>query len=72
MHCYVGVSRSATIVLAYLMRLKELTYERALQFLKTKRPDVMPNVGFIQKLLELEELVAKKQPPQGKKGRNKK
>jgi hypothetical protein len=54
------------------MRLKELTYERALQFLKTKRPDVMPNVGFIQKLLELEELVAKKQPPQGKKGRNKK
>jgi protein-tyrosine phosphatase len=38
-------------MIAYLMKFKKLSYEKGLQMLKTKRPDVMPNVGFIQQLL---------------------
>ena len=47
-----GVSRSATITIAYLMRHKKLTYEKGLQVLKAKRPDVMPNVGFMLQLID--------------------
>ena len=56
-HCFVGVSRSATISIAYLMRLKRMTYEKTLKLVKSKRPDVMPNVGFIQQLIDYEDTV---------------
>lgn len=49
-HCHAGVSRSATIVLSYLMRKKGLRLEDALKFVKSKRPCVNPNTGFLQQL----------------------
>ncbi|XP_053695320.1 dual specificity protein phosphatase MPK-4 [Sabethes cyaneus] len=49
-HCYFGVSRSATIVIAYLMEKYKLTYEVALHRVKSKRRFVMPNPGFINQL----------------------
>jgi protein-tyrosine phosphatase len=45
-HCYAGVSRSATIVIAYLMQEKRLTFMDALNYLRRKRPIVCPNFGF--------------------------
>lgn len=44
-HCAKGISRSACILLAYLMYRKSLRLEDALAFLNHKRP-VYPNVGF--------------------------
>ncbi|KAG2179697.1 hypothetical protein INT44_006545, partial [Umbelopsis vinacea] len=49
-HCVAGVSRSATIVTAYLMRLNNMRYKEALAKLKRVRPFVTPNQGFIDQL----------------------
>lgn len=49
-HCVAGVSRSATIITAYLMRLKGLRYKAALAMLKRVRPFVTPNDGFLEQL----------------------
>lgn len=47
---YFGVSRSATIVIAYIMNKYKLSYDAALQRVKSKRRFVMPNPGFINQL----------------------
>ncbi|GFG38883.1 hypothetical protein Cfor_02190 [Coptotermes formosanus] len=49
-HCYFGVSRSATVVVAYIMKKYELSFEDALERLKSKRRFVGPNPGFISQL----------------------
>ncbi|XP_053670405.1 dual specificity protein phosphatase MPK-4 [Anopheles nili] len=49
-HCYFGVSRSATMVIAYLMQKYRLGYEAAFQRVKAKRRFVMPNPGFVNQL----------------------
>lgn len=49
-HCFAGVSRSATLVAAYLCNTKGYNYDQALTYLKTKRPIVDPSFGFIAKL----------------------
>ena len=48
-HCAAGVSRSATIVIAYIMWDKKLSYEDALNFVESKR-NVNPNPGFVEQL----------------------
>lgn len=53
-HCYAGVSRSASIVIAYLMKHSIPTYNEALKYLKTIRPSVHPNDNFLKELLEYE------------------
>lgn len=55
-HCAAGRSRSATIVIAYLlMRLRDPlpTLEAAIRFVKSRR-EIHPNVGFIRQLMQLE------------------
>lgn len=49
-HCAQGISRSATIILAYLIKHSHMKPEDALVFLKSKRSCVEPNVGFMQQL----------------------
>lgn len=49
-HCYFGVSRSATIVIAYIMDKYKLGYEAALHRVKSRRRFVMPNPGFVTQL----------------------
>lgn len=53
-HCNAGVSRSAAIVIAYLMKKEKLSYLQALDILKQARPCVKPNDGFIRQLKLLE------------------
>jgi protein-tyrosine phosphatase len=50
----IGVSRSATVIIAYLMNKWTMTLEEALRHLITVRPIVNPNKGFIIQLLEYE------------------
>ncbi|XP_052867737.1 dual specificity protein phosphatase MPK-4 [Anopheles cruzii] len=49
-HCYFGVSRSATVVIAYLMEKYRLGYDAAFQRVRAKRRFVMPNPGFVNQL----------------------
>lgn len=53
-HCNQGVSRSASIIIGYLIQKKVFaTYQQAYEFVKQKRPKIMPNNGFIKQLNEL-------------------
>lgn len=49
-HCHAGVSRSATIVIYYLMRKYGLNFDQALGTLKTKRWIVNPNPWYAENL----------------------
>lgn len=53
-HCVQGISRSATVVVAYLMWHKRISLNRALEHVKRCRPVVNPNPGFRALLAELE------------------
>lgn len=56
-HCQMGISRSASCVIAYFI--KELGYNvfTAFQFIKRRRNIVCPNFGFIQQLCVYEKSV---------------
>ena len=45
-----GVSRSATIVLAYLMTIGDYDLDKALQIVKGARGYIQPNPGFMSQL----------------------
>jgi len=45
-HCHMGVSRSATVVIAYLMKYFHMTHREAYNFVKKKRSVINPNEGF--------------------------
>jgi len=55
-HCQRGVSRSATIIMAYLIKHKSITFEEARDFVCERRIVADPNFGFIAqlKLFEME------------------
>ncbi|OCH89205.1 hypothetical protein OBBRIDRAFT_732976 [Obba rivulosa] len=49
-HCQAGMSRSATIVAAYLMYSQNLDVDGALEMIKKVRPRIQPNDGFLRQL----------------------
>lgn len=49
-HCQAGMSRSVTIVAAYLMYTRHLTPEAALELIRKSRPNIDPNPGFLVQL----------------------
>lgn len=49
-HCAAGISRSATIVLSYLMKVRQSNFDNELEFLRSVRPVVDPNPGFVKQL----------------------
>jgi dual specificity phosphatase 12 len=49
-HCMAGISRSATIIAAYLMYSLKLDPESAVDMIKTVRPIIEPNEGFMEQL----------------------
>lgn len=49
-HCAAGISRSATLVCAYLIWEFGLNPKKALEYLRRCRPQVNPNDGFLHKL----------------------
>lgn len=53
-HCHAGVSRSATICIAYLMYYKHLTMDQAYDYLKARRHIINPNWNFMTQLQEYE------------------
>ena len=53
-HCAAGVSRSATICIAYLMKYHGLFFEGAYMAVKGARKIICPNTGFLRQLVEYE------------------
>lgn len=51
-HCHAGVSRSATIVVAYLIKFKGWTAFEALSYVRSRRERAKPNASFWNQLLD--------------------
>ncbi|CUE98083.1 dual specificity protein phosphatase, putative, partial [Bodo saltans] len=49
-HCKAGVSRSAAIVIAYMMKKYHISRAHALQYVQDARPVASPNHGFVAQL----------------------
>lgn len=49
-HCQMGVSRSSTIIIAYLMFKNKWRYDDAIEYAKKRRPCVCPNQHFTEQL----------------------
>lgn len=63
-HCAAGVSRSASLTVAYVMKQMELPYDQALDFVMRRRW-ISPNQGFVIQLKQYEARLgynAKKKP----------
>ncbi|XP_012160168.1 dual specificity phosphatase DUPD1 isoform X3 [Ceratitis capitata] len=52
-HCLVGMSRSATCVLAYLMICRKMSAADAIRKVRMRR-EIRPNEGFLQQLADLD------------------
>ena len=59
-HCAAGISRSASMVMAYLMIGKKMSLDNALNLVRKKRCIVSPNPGFISQLKKLDTMLQKK------------
>ncbi|XP_043990317.1 dual specificity protein phosphatase 22-B isoform X1 [Gambusia affinis] len=58
-HCLAGVSRSVTLVIAYIMTMTGLGWQDVLNAVRVVRPCANPNLGFQKQLQEFEDTKAK-------------
>ena len=49
-HCQAGVSRSSTIIIAYLMKMQNMKFEDAYKYTLARREIIEPNNGFVKQL----------------------
>jgi len=56
-HCFAGMSRSVTVVSAYLMLKQQIFAVPALKFVKNKRSVANPNAGFIVQLIKYQNVI---------------
>lgn len=49
-HCNAGISRSPTIIVAYVMKYLRISFEDAFNLVKKARLTINPNIGFISQL----------------------
>eukprot|EP00262_Sarcandra_glabra_P003764 TRINITY_DN1454_c0_g1_i1.p1 TRINITY_DN1454_c0_g1~~TRINITY_DN1454_c0_g1_i1.p1 ORF type:complete len:367 (-),score=39.54 TRINITY_DN1454_c0_g1_i1:507-1607(-) len=55
-HCFAGVSRSAAVITAYLMKTEQLSQEDALESVRKRCEFVCPNDGFLDQLKMFEDM----------------
>jgi protein-tyrosine phosphatase len=56
-HCWAGVSRSASIVIAYFMWKQKLNFIESKKLVERGRECINPNEGFIKQLMEFEKFL---------------
>eukprot|EP00347_Sterkiella_histriomuscorum_P013896 403362943 len=56
-HCFAGVSRSSSCVIAYLMSEHDMSYWDSLYFVRKQRSVVCPNLGFAKQLQKYETIL---------------
>jgi len=56
-HCNQGRSRSASIILSYLIKYESMTLKQAWNHVKDRRRIIMPNSGFWKQLIQYETLL---------------
>lgn len=62
-HCKQGVSRSASLVIGYIMQHERMRLNDAYAFVKNKSPNVTPNLGLVYQLLEYEKFLFNSDEP---------
>lgn len=50
-HCQAGISRSATIIIVYLINFLTIGAKEALDMVEKKRWQIFPNNGFLEQLV---------------------
>ncbi|CAG8572855.1 5527_t:CDS:1 [Paraglomus occultum] len=53
-HCQCGVSRSASLVIAYVMKTNRMTLNQAYEFVKDRSPYISPNMSLVYQLVDFE------------------
>ncbi|KAJ6216065.1 hypothetical protein RDWZM_010565 [Blomia tropicalis] len=53
-HCISGISRSSTLVIAFLMKHRNMSLKDAFDLTRSKRWFIRPNIGFFKQLVEYE------------------
>ena len=59
-HCRCGISRSTTLVAAYLLSYRNMKCEEACDFLRSRRHIISPNFGFMLSLSSFEQDIEKR------------
>lgn len=54
-HCFAGKSRSSSVCAAYLMKTQGMRLAQAVEYMRSKREVVQPNLGFMLQLQTYEE-----------------
>ena len=58
-HCKLGISRSTSILIAYMIKYFGFNVKKALEYIKAKRKQVNPNQGFMFQLFNFERYIRK-------------
>ncbi|RIA96917.1 hypothetical protein C1645_687428, partial [Glomus cerebriforme] len=53
-HCQCGVSRSASLIISYVMKVNRMTLNQAYEFVKDRSPYISPNMSLVYQLVEFE------------------
>ena len=56
-HCVMGISRSSSVVIGYIMYKEKKSFFEAFNYVKSKREQICPNSGFIEQLKKLEKIL---------------
>lgn len=52
-HCSKGISRAPSTIIAYLIKVKQMSFEAAFDLVRSKSPRIDPNAGFLIQLSHL-------------------
>jgi hypothetical protein len=53
-HCHAGISRSASLVIYYLIKYHNMSFDKAFKYVRDKRLCIQPNQSFVEQLKFLE------------------